>query len=1229
MATGSTTDDGGSRPQWREAVRSPWRGPKLVLQPGENGNEAAGPATATSVAPALLCYRPGVVTSDRQSPSESRGELNAFITRWQASGAAERANYQLFLSELCDVLGVPRPDPAVPDDSDNAYVFERAVTFHHADGTTANGRIDLYRRGCFVLEAKQGADVGTDGIAPARRGHGVRGTPAWDDAMVRARGQAEQYLRALPAEEPTPPFLVVVDVGHSLELYADFTRSGRTFLPFPDARSHRLPLARLADDEVRERLRLVWTDPDALDPARRSARVTRDIASRLARLARDLEAGGHAPDDVAHFLMRCLFTMFAEDVGLLPARSFTGLLEELREEPDKLAPLLESLWQTMRTGGMSPVLREFVPQFNGGLFESCHAVPVNRAQAGLLWEAARADWRDVEPAIFGTLLERALDPDERHRLGAHFTPRAYVERLVLPTVVEPLRAEWQGVFTAAATLARQGKADEAQREVRAFLDRLCSVRVLDPACGSGNFLYVTLEHLKRLEGEVVDALEGFGDSQQRLDLAGTTVDPHQLLGLEINPRAAAIAELVLWIGYLQWHLRNRSTPPPEPILRAFHTIECRDAVLAYDFPPQPRRDENGDPITQWDGRTFKKHPVTGEDVPDESARVPVWDYPNARQAEWPEADFVVGNPPFIGNKRMRSELGDGYVETLREVWPEVPGSADYVMYWWHRAAELTRAGALERFGLITTNSITQVFNRKVVQHHLDADPPLSIVFAVPDHPWVDSADGAAVRVAMTSAAEGGHWGTLSLVDAETSRDAGEYIVELQEKRGRLNSNLTVGVDVTSVDALRSNDGVCFQGFVLVGKGFLLSTETAARLEFPVDGSHPRLRPWMNGRDLLQTNRGQLVIDLFGLSETAARAEEPRLYNHLLTHVKPMRDQVSRKGHREKWWIWGEARPGLREATTGLQRIIVTNFAAKHRLFVFSDPRVAIDHNMYVIALPSAYHLGVLSSRAHFQWMTRVGSSLEDRRLWISSTCFRPFPFASANEETEEELARLAEQLDAHRKRQQAAHPGLTLTNMYNVLEKLRTGEALNPKEREVHEQGLVSVLAEIHDRLDEAVLAAYGWSDLAPALVGKPGGTTPNPDVSPEQAEAEEELLARLVALNAERAEEERRGIVRWLRPEYQAPGAAAPEAAEQEDLDLEDVPAASPPPAGKQPWPSGLAAQANAVRDALAAAGAPLDRDQLAARFTRARKQTLAEILETLVALGHAREMEDGRYAG
>ena len=652
------------------------------------------------------------------------------MARWAPSGGAERSNYGVFLTELCDVLGVARPDPAGPDDRHNAYVFDRHVTFNNGDGTTSAGFIDLYKRGCFVLEAKQGTErqqtaaASGDGLpadpAPRRRrGTATRGTAGWDGAMLAARGQADRYARALPADEGWPPFLVVVDVGFCIELFADFSRSGRTYVPFPDVRGYRVPLRDLVREDVRERLRLVWTDPLALDPSRYSARITRAVAEKLAVLARSLEASGNEPGRVAQFLMRCIFTMFAEDVRLLKEGAFTGLLADLRERNEAaiFPEMVRALWQTMDTGGFSPVLRQTLPRFNGGLFADADALPLSAAQLDLLIAAGRADWRDVEPAIFGTLLERALDPRERHKLGAHYTPRAYVERLVLPTVIEPLRAEWQIVQAAGVTLAQSGDLAGAAREVETFHRTLCRTRVLDPACGSGNFLYVTLEHLKRLEGEVLLALAGFG--RALLEYEEYTVDPQQLLGIEVNPRAAAIADLVLWIGYLQWHFRTRGDAlPREPVLKSFHNIVCRDAVLAWDA-VRPVLDAAGNARTRWDGRTMKPHAVTGEPVPDETVRAPVVEYVNPRKADWPEADYLVGNPPFLGNWRMRSALGDGYTEALRTVYAaSVPESSDYVMYWWDRAAELARAGQVKRFGLITTNSLRQTNNRRVVQSHL-------------------------------------------------------------------------------------------------------------------------------------------------------------------------------------------------------------------------------------------------------------------------------------------------------------------------------------------------------------------------------------------------------------------------------------------------------------------------------------------------------------------------------
>ena len=397
--------------------------------------------------------------------------IDAFIKRWESSAASERANYQLFLTELCAVLEVDPPQPAGADDAQNAYVFEKSVRFPNRDGSVSLGRIDLYKRGHFVLEAKQGANDGD-----AKPGHGIRGTDGWDQSMVRAKNQAERYIRALPAAEGRPPFLLVVDVGHAVELYSEFTRTGGIYIPFPDASCHRILIRDLADPALRERLRLVWTDPAALDPALRSARVTREISGKLAELARSLEASGHSPAEVGGFLMRCIFTMFAEDVDLLPKASFSGLIASLRDNHRAFKTIVEELWKTMDKGGMSVALRAKLLRFNGGLFAEAAVLPLNGTQLGLLRAAAALEWRHVEPAIFGTLLERALDTRERHRLGAHYTPRAYVERLVIPTVIEPLRTEWESVQAAVSACLASDDRKAALAALKTFHLRLCTVR---------------------------------------------------------------------------------------------------------------------------------------------------------------------------------------------------------------------------------------------------------------------------------------------------------------------------------------------------------------------------------------------------------------------------------------------------------------------------------------------------------------------------------------------------------------------------------------------------------------------------------------------------------------------------------------------------------------------------------------------------------------------------------
>ncbi len=1165
----------------------------------------------------------------------SPDQVTAFVDRWRAATGTERANCQIFVGELCALLACPTPDPASDDTRDNAYVFERRVQFAHGDGSASLGFIDCYRRSAFVLEAKKLR-------AP---GH----TKGFDDALLRARAQAESYARALPAAEGRPPFLLVVDVGHVIEVYAEFSRSGATYTPFPDPRSHRIALADLHQSAVRGRLRAIWLDPLTLDPARTSARVTREVAFELAQLAASLEGAGHAPQAVAAFLTRCLFSMFAEDVALLPERSFKDLLERHRAQPATLQNMLRALWADMDRGGFSAALARDVLKFNGKLFKGAAAdayvLPLDRDQIDGLLRAAKADWREVEPAIFGTLLERALAPDERHALGAHYTPRAYVERLVLPTVVQPLRADWADTQAAALLLAGEGKLGDARAEVRRFHHRLCTTRVLDPACGSGNFLYVTLEHLKRLEGEVFNQLDALGDTQAKLGLQGETVTLQQLLGIEINPRAAALAELVLWIGFLQWHIRTLGNAGvAEPVIHDYGNIECRDAVLVCDR-VEYVLGADAKPVMHWDGKHTKPHAVTGEPVPDEAFQLPLERYVNARKAAWPKADFIVGNPPFIGASTVRRALGDGYADALRAAWSDVPESADFVMHWWHAAAQLVARGDARRFGLITTNSLPQAFNRRVVQAVLGAARPIHLAYAIADHPWVDSADGAAVRISMTVGAAGQGEGELLSVVRETPLDDGSSEVVFNARRGVIHADLRIGADVAAAKALRANAAVSSRGVQLIGAGFIVTRDEAASLGLGVvPGLDAHIREYRNGRDLTERPRDVLVIDLFGLGADDVRQRFPAVYQWVHVRVKPERDAKAHSPdgatYAKLWWLHGKPRPTIRQALFGLSRYIATVETAKHRTFQFLDESIAPDNMLIAIALHDAATLGVLSSRVHVQWALSAGGRLgigNDPR-YNKTRCFEPFPFPDLADQPAlaAQIAALAEELDAHRKRQQAAHQTLTLTEMYNVLDALRRGRALTPKESITHEHGLVGVLAELHDRLDALVLQAYGWADLAPALVGQPGGTLPWPERPAAQAEAEEALLQRLVALNAERTAEEARGLERWLRPEFQDPAhraAAAPAQPTQDEMDLGDAaalragkagPGSAAPPA-RQAWPNSLPEQMRGVAGVLAAAARPVTIDHIAAGFAGRGpwKRRLPQILDALAALGRARAVD------
>jgi len=823
---------------------------------------------------------------------------NEFLKKWSGSAGNERANKDSFLNDLCDFLDVPRPGPK---DKSPDYCFEKDVErFGIIDSGKSTVSIDFYKKGSFAWEAKQGSLKAVPGSAPGR------GTRAYQQYMEKAFRQAMGYRRDL---DKAVPFVITCDIGFSIQVWECF--DGAT--PGYGARES-FSLEDLLKQDVRDYFRAIFMDPESLSPSRRRAKVTRKVAAQLGHLASVLDKT-NPPEVVARFLMRCLFTLFAEDIGLLPEKLFEhALLDDWAPHPESFVDGLEELWSKMNEP--DPAKRKWgsrrIPYFNGGLFAESTVLPLAQEQIQILGEAAKSNWAEVDPSIFGTLLESALNPEERHRLGAHYTPRAFIERLLVPALKDPIQHDWDLVQAEALAVVGSDPTDADKAKGRAILHafhaKLAKTTVLDPACGSGNFLYVAYDILKRIEQEVLSRLMDMGETRRTLALDTVMVTPAQFHGIELKPWAASIAELVLWIGHLQWyHKLFPGQAPPEPILQRHETIERRDAVLTWSGTKKTSR-------TRWDGRTFKKHPVTGKDVPDETAQLAINDYLNPKPAKWPEAEYIIGNPPFVGNARMRDALGDGYVEALRAAYPDVPDSVDLVLYWWHKAAETVRSGRTRRFGLITTNSLRQVKQRGVITHHTSGKNPVKLLWAIPDHPWTD--EGAAVRIAMTvGGLEGQPW--LGHVVEEGNGDTPENEAQTVKIEGgavgQINEDLSAGANVAESIALKANAGLAWAGVQLYGAGFIVTTEL-----WESWGRPTVVHPYVNGRDVTDRPRGVRVIDFYGLTMQEAQHNFPGPFQHVYENVKPERDQNRREPIRNNWWLFGWVREGLRIAKKGLR-----------------------------------------------------------------------------------------------------------------------------------------------------------------------------------------------------------------------------------------------------------------------------------------------------------------------
>jgi hypothetical protein len=528
-------------------------------------------------------------------------------------------------------------------------------------------------------------------------------------------------------------------------------------------------------------------------------------------------------------------------------------------------------------------------------------------------------------------------------------------------------------------------------------------------------------------------------------------------------------------------------------------------------------------------------------------------------------------------------------------------SADFVMYWWDHAADLLtqKKSVLRRFGFVTTNSITQSFQRRCVERHIAATVPVSIVMAIGDHPWTKAtSDAAAVRIAMTVVEAGRHAGVVYTVTQECGLDTDAPDIGFETRDGMINADLTIGAALALAQPLLANESLCSRGMALHGAGFIVTPAEAHRLGLGRRaGLETHIRDYRNGRDLTSRTRGVMVIDLFGLGIDEVRERYPEVYQHLLLAVKPERDANNRESYAKNWWIFGEPRRDFRPALAGLTRYIATVETAKHRIFQFLDASILPDNMLVAIGSADAFHLGVLQSSVHQLWTQFSGGTLEDRPRYTKTRCFDPFPFPACDDDTRETIREIAEDIDSHRKRVLAAHGHLTLTGLYNVRETIRAGadpRGLDAAARRVFDDGLVLILDELHRALDRAVAGAYGW----------PAGL------------ADADVLTRLVALNRARRADEARGEVLWLRPAYQVPLLGTPE--QKLDLAGGDVGAAVTAAATRRVFPADEGAQTAEVMAALAGAAGGLSAAALALRFKgRTQRPKIDAVLAGLVRLG------------
>jgi hypothetical protein len=852
-----------------------------------------------------------------------------------------------------------------------------------------------------------------------------------------------------------PPLLITSDTKR-IEIHTNFTSTVK--------RVHVLELVDLEDGAKRELLKNAFSNPERLRPGITRHMVTKDAAESFSQLAHHLQAKGFDPQRVAHFLNRLIFCMFAEDVGLLPNQIFTQLATASVAHPESFEANARQLFAGMAKGG--DVAFQVIDWFNGGLFDDDATLPLDEAELKIVLKCAALDWSNIEPSIFGTLFERGLDPDKRSQQGAHYTDPDTIMKIVGPVVLEPWQREWESERAEIAKLIEKAKktvSEAAKQRYFAFLERLVNFRVLDPACGSGNFLYLALRSLKDFEKRVIHDAEVLG-----LPLQFPRVGPEAVLGIEVNPYAAELARVTIWIGELQWMLENGFAAAKNPILKPLDQIECRDAIL---------NDDGTEPT-------------------------------------WPKADAIVGNPPFLGAKLMNRRLGPDYTARLRNAYvPRLKGFSDLACYWFERSRTALLEDRVQRVGLVATSSIRGGTNRPVLDAICAED---QIFDAWSEQPWV--LDGANVEVSLICFARPGSCPAKTRLDGE--------VVE------NINPDLTTGLDLTRARPQAENDGISFLGIQTTGPHDVDGDFARTLLTAPSNpNGEPNaaiLKPYWNGDDLTGRPRDRWLLDFpLGLAESQAAAFEAA-FEHL-KHARyspgdardvrtlPEARATVRDTHaRERWWEPYWPRPEMRTRIRTLPRYIVTPETAQYRLFVWLAMPTLPDKNLIVIVRDDDTTFGILHSRAHELWSLRLGTSLEDRPRYTSTTTFATYPFpdgltpkiAAADFAADPRAKRITA---AARRLNELRENWLNPPELVDRVPEVVPGypDRLLPKNAaaaaDLRKRTLTNLynanpawLQHAHRELDEAVAAAYGW----------------------EWPLADEEILKRLFELNQKRAGE-------------------------------------------------------------------------------------------------------------